>query len=45
MEQLEQFINSQRQHLEMEEQTVLPLINRTFSVADWQKVESGVELQ
>ncbi|RAS69319.1 hemerythrin-like domain-containing protein [Vibrio diazotrophicus] len=40
MEQLEQFINSQRQHLEMEEQTVLPLINRTFSVADWQQVES-----
>ena len=40
MEQLEGFINSQRKHLEMEEQSILPMINRTFSVSDWQQVES-----
>ncbi len=40
IEQLEEFITSQRRHLEMEEQTVLPLINRTFTVADWKQVES-----
>ncbi len=40
IEQLEQFITSQRQHLELEEQFVLPLISRTFTVSDWQQVES-----
>jgi len=40
IEKLESFISAQRRHLEMEEQSILPLINRTFTVADWQKVES-----
>lgn len=40
IEKLEAFIDAQRRHLEMEEQSILPLINRTFTVSDWQNVES-----
>lgn len=40
IDQLEEFIESQRTHLEMEEQSILPLINRTFTVSDWKQVES-----
>ncbi len=41
IEQLEEFISSQKRHLELEEQSVLPLISRTFNVADWQVVEAS----
>jgi len=40
IEQLDAFIESQRKHLEMEEQSILPMINRTFTVSDWKLVES-----
>ncbi|MDE1338947.1 hemerythrin domain-containing protein [Vibrio aestuarianus] len=39
IEQLEAFISSQKQHLELEEQSILPLISQTFTIADWQAVE------
>ncbi|MEI8671744.1 hemerythrin domain-containing protein [Vibrio sp. SA48] len=39
IEQLEAFISSQKQHLELEEQSILPLITQTFTIADWQAVE------
>ncbi|MCW8334493.1 hemerythrin domain-containing protein [Vibrio sp. SCSIO 43135] len=38
--QLEEFVLSQKRHLETEEQSVLPLINKTFTTQDWQEVES-----
>ncbi len=38
-QQLEDFIVAQKQHLDMEEQSILPLIQRAFSAADWQAVE------
>ncbi|MBF4255954.1 hemerythrin domain-containing protein [Vibrio anguillarum] len=41
IEQLDAFISSQKRHLELEEQSVLPLISRTFNVADWQAVEAS----
>ncbi len=39
MEQLETFITAQKQHLDMEEQSILPLIERVFNASDWQAVE------
>jgi len=39
LEQLEQFMSSQRQHLDLEEKTILPMIHQRFSVQDWQAVE------
>lgn len=39
IEKLEQFIIAQKQHLDMEEHEVLPLINRAFTTEDWQNVE------
>ncbi|MZI91757.1 hypothetical protein F9817_00860 [Vibrio sp. CAIM 722] len=40
LKQLEGFIVAQKQHLDLEEQSVLPKINQTFSAEDWQTVES-----
>ena len=40
LEQLADFIKSQKRHLDLEEQQVLPLINKTFELADWQAVEA-----
>ncbi|SUP12462.1 hemerythrin HHE cation binding domain subfamily [Vibrio mimicus] len=40
IEQLEAFIQGQKQHLELEEQSILPMINQTFSLEDWQCVEA-----
>ncbi|GIA27664.1 hemerythrin domain-containing protein [Vibrio cholerae] len=40
IEQLEAFLQGQKQHLELEEQSILPLINQTFELEDWQSVES-----
>ncbi|WP_162047069.1 hemerythrin domain-containing protein [Vibrio taketomensis] len=37
--QLEDFVHSQRQHLELEEKHILPMICDRFSVQDWQQVE------
>jgi hemerythrin-like domain-containing protein len=37
--QLSDFIVEQRRHLEFEEREILPLINQTFTVEDWQYVE------
>ncbi|EEY98851.1 hypothetical protein VOA_002679 [Vibrio sp. RC586] len=40
IEQLEAFIQGQKRHLELEEQSILPLINQTFGLDDWQVVEA-----
>ncbi|MCG3724985.1 hemerythrin domain-containing protein [Vibrio cincinnatiensis] len=40
IDQLEAFIETQLHHLELEDKSVLPLINQTFSISDWQKVEA-----
>lgn len=40
VQQLESFIASQRQHLDIEERLILPLIAESFTTEDWQKVES-----
>ncbi len=37
---LEDFINSQKRHLELEERKILPLIEELFTIEDWQHVES-----
>ncbi len=37
---LEEFINSQKRHLELEERQILPLIEELFTTEDWQLVES-----
>ncbi len=37
---LEDFIESQRRHLELEERKILPLIEELFTTEDWQHVES-----
>lgn len=37
---LEDFIESQRKHLELEERKILPLIEELFTTEDWQHVES-----
>ncbi|WCE30210.1 hemerythrin domain-containing protein [Vibrio sp. SCSIO 43137] len=39
-DQLEQFILAQKQHLDLEEREILPLIKKAFTTEDWQKVES-----
>jgi hemerythrin-like domain-containing protein len=39
-QQLETFIQDQKQHLDLEEKSVLPLIKNTFTTEDWQQVES-----
>tara|TARA_Y100001956_G_scaffold25730_1_gene25496 strand:+ start:1171 stop:1722 length:552 start_codon:yes stop_codon:yes gene_type:complete len=39
LDQLKEFVSSQRQHLDMEERSVLPIILRNFTVKDWQAVE------
>ncbi|MGR5067856.1 hemerythrin domain-containing protein [Vibrio alfacsensis] len=38
--QLEDFITSQKRHLDMEERKILPLIEALFTTEDWQYVES-----
>lgn len=37
---LAEFIRNQKQHLDLEEQSVLPLIEKKFTTADWQAVEA-----
>ncbi|MCJ2375882.1 hemerythrin domain-containing protein [Vibrio sp. ZSDZ34] len=37
---LEAFIHDQRHHLELEERSILPLIEKRFLIADWQAVEN-----
>jgi hemerythrin-like domain-containing protein len=37
--QLEQFLDAQKEHLEMEEKRVFPFLIETFTVKDWQAVE------
>ncbi|GLT17182.1 hypothetical protein GCM10007938_09590 [Vibrio zhanjiangensis] len=39
IEQLESFILAQKRHLEMEERSILPLIDKSFNFHDWQEVE------
>ncbi|MGF1696758.1 hemerythrin domain-containing protein [Vibrio kyushuensis] len=36
---LEEFMLAQKRHLETEEESILPLISRTFNTSDWQAVE------
>lgn len=43
IQQLEGFIQNQKQHLDFEEREVLPLIKKTFTTQDWQIVESQWE--
>ncbi|GAL10657.1 hypothetical protein JCM19233_1634 [Vibrio astriarenae] len=38
--QLEDFLDTQRKHLEFEEHSILPLIANSFTSQDWQAVES-----
>lgn len=40
VEKLEEFIESQLHHLALEDKSVLPLINQTFTISDWQNVEA-----
>ncbi|EKO3791244.1 hemerythrin domain-containing protein [Vibrio metschnikovii] len=40
IEKLTDFIEQQQRHLELEEQSVFPLIEDAFSISDWQQVES-----
>ncbi|WP_261816677.1 hemerythrin domain-containing protein [Vibrio gallicus] len=37
--QLEGFIRRQKQHLDLEEQQIIPLIKQTFTTSDWQYLE------
>jgi hemerythrin-like domain-containing protein len=37
---LSEFIQDQKKHLDLEEQSVLPLIEKRFTTSDWQQVES-----
>ncbi|EEX34696.1 MULTISPECIES: hemerythrin domain-containing protein [Vibrio] len=39
VQQLEDFILTQKRHLDLEEQSILPLINKRFTLHDWQAVE------
>lgn len=39
VEQLEEFIKAQRDHLEFEERRIIPMICECFTVQDWQQVE------
>lgn len=43
IEQLENFIQNQKHHLDFEEKEVLPLIKNTFTTEDWQQVEGQWE--
>ncbi len=38
-EKLQSFIVAQREHLDLEEKEILPLIKQTFTTEDWQQVE------
>lgn len=38
--QLEEFLNLQRNHLDFEEQSILPQIANSFTTKDWQRVEA-----
>ncbi|OIN28099.1 hemerythrin domain-containing protein [Vibrio barjaei] len=40
MGRLSEFIQDQKRHLDLEEQSVLPLIEKRFTTQDWQVVES-----
>lgn len=40
IDQLESFLNMQKQHLEMEEKQVFPYLMDVFTVEDWQAVEA-----
>ncbi|MGL4191110.1 MAG: hemerythrin domain-containing protein [Vibrio sp.] len=40
VELLQTFIDQQTQHLELEEQSILPLLRQSFSDDDWQSVEA-----
>lgn len=40
MEQLAEFITSQKQHLDLEEKEILPLVSKAFNDQDWQYLES-----
>ncbi|GAM54245.1 hypothetical protein JCM19231_237 [Vibrio ishigakensis] len=37
--QLENFIQQQKRHLDLEEQDIIPLIKQTFDISDWQHLE------
>ncbi|MBU2896578.1 hemerythrin domain-containing protein [Vibrio hepatarius] len=39
VKQLEEFILAQKRHLEIEERFILPLIEKSFNLHDWQEVE------
>ena len=39
VQQLEDFILTQKRHLDLEEKSILPLINKRFTLHDWQAVE------
>ncbi|MCE0494293.1 hemerythrin domain-containing protein [Vibrio salinus] len=43
MEQLAEFITSQKQHLDLEEREIIPIVNKTFVAADWEFLESQWE--
>jgi hemerythrin-like domain-containing protein len=40
MEQLAEFITSQKQHLDLEEREILPLVKKTFVEEDWQYLDT-----
>ncbi len=44
VERLERFIVEQKQHLDMEEKNILPLIKTAFTTEDWKKVEAMWEV-
>ncbi|WP_117233727.1 hemerythrin domain-containing protein [Vibrio maerlii] len=44
VERLEHFIVEQKQHLDMEEKNVLPLIKTAFTTEDWKNVEAMWEV-
>ena len=39
VDQLDEFIKVQKRHLEFEERSILPLIEKSFNLHDWQEVE------
>jgi hemerythrin-like domain-containing protein len=39
IEQLSNFIDAQKSHLDFEEQEIIPLISHTFTLDDWQSLE------
>lgn len=40
IDQLSTFLQAQRQHLDLEEKVIFPLINQAFNMSDWQSVEA-----